>query len=208
MRDVLILEDVPSTRAWLCAIVAEAFPAANVAEASTVRGAIALCQAQTFDLALVDLHLPDGLGVTLIECLKERSPDTRCVVATIYDDDQHLFPALQAGAEGFLLKERSKEELTSALEGIVAGRPPLSPSIARRLLRHFRAAPAPAAASLSPRETDVLSLVGRGLTRKEIASVLEISPHTTHQHIKAVYRKLSVSSRAEAAIEAARRGLV
>ena len=207
----LVVDDLASSRAWLAQGLALAFPGIAIAEAGSLAEA-----ARSIDppppLALIDLGLPDGSGMSLIERLRGRS---MCVVATVFDDDAHLFPALHAGAEGYVLKDQGHEALAEMLRGIAAGRPPLSPSIARRMLRHFApptgAAAAPAAAAesaLTPRETEVLRLTAKGMTRQEVALLLAISTHTVAGYLKDLYRKLSVGNRAEAALEAARRGLV
>jgi DNA-binding NarL/FixJ family response regulator len=128
-----------------------------------------------------------------------------------------LFPALQAGAFGYLLKEQPAETLVAQLLRMAQGEPPLSPPIARRVLSHFaRAEPAQQAqlrqvheeVRLTERETDVLQRVAKGYTMPEIAEQFGLSRHTVADYVKQVYRKLNVSSRAEAALEAARRGLV
>lgn len=211
----LLVEDLADTRRWLRAALAAAFPGIVVSEAATLaEGLLAATPAP--DLALVDLGLPDGSGVQLIEALLRRVPACVCVVVTVFDDDGHLFPALRAGAQGYLLKDQPPLQLAETLRGIVAGQPPLSPSIARRLLGHFRALPAagPALAvpeggeALTARETDVLRLVAKGYTLPQTADALSLSRHTVSGYLKDVYRKLAVSSRAEATIEAARRGLI
>ena len=121
----------------------------------------------------------------------------------------HLFAALKAGAHGYLLKEQTHQELVEHLQGIIQGQPPLSPSVARRILQHFRMRTRPFSRhGLTCRESEVLILLAKGMTCKESASLLGISPHTTADHIKNIYRKLNVNSRAEASLEAARLGLV
>jgi DNA-binding NarL/FixJ family response regulator len=137
------------------------------------------------------------------------------IVTTIYDDDDHLFEAIAAGGQGYLLKDQNPDTLIQYLHRIDQGEPPLSPSIARRILEHFSTARSAATApsprpdeTLTPREMDVLRLLGRGLRVNEAARVLELTPHTVAGYVKNIYRKLNISSRAEAAVEAVRRGLV
>jgi DNA-binding NarL/FixJ family response regulator len=205
----LVVDDLAPSRAWLSRALGLAFPGIAVSEAATLADALAQC-ATPPPLALVDLGLPDGSGVQLIEALARRGAATMCVVATVFDDDAHLFPALRAGARGYVLKDQRPEDLAELLRGIAAGQPPLSASIARRLLSHFQAPPGPTAneASLTARETEVLRLVAKGCTLAEVAAALSLSRHTVSGYLKDVYRKLAIGSRAEAAVEAARRGLV
>ncbi|HSW18844.1 MAG TPA: response regulator transcription factor [Ramlibacter sp.] len=221
MKTALIVEDLPDARQWLGEIACTAFPAIAIELAARMDDALAQVAAGRFDLALVDLGLPDGSGLEVVRALKRTQPDCLAVVVTIYDDDDHLFPALQAGAFGYLLKDQPRDALASQLLRIANGEPPLSPPIARRVLSYLGEqalrSPAPSwpprprgadAARLTERETMVLQRVAKGFTMPEIAQQLGLSRHTIADHVKQIYRKLDVSSRAEAALEAARRGLV
>lgn len=214
---VLILEDLPDTRAWLAAVTAEALGVADPVLAPDLRTArhwLGGLPAGPPPLALVDLGLPDGSGVDFIGELLARDPASTVIVATVYDDDEHLFAAMAAGAQGYLLKDQDAAHLAGRLQALDRGEPAISPQIARRVLEHFRAAAqfrladGEAAVSLTPRETEVLSLIGRGLTLNEAADVLGVSRQTLPGYVKTIYRKLGVSSRAEAAVEAVRRNLV
>jgi DNA-binding NarL/FixJ family response regulator len=215
MMNVLLLEDLPQIRTWLSSLVLQVFPDAQIAEAARVHDALGLVSAIKFDLALVDLGLPDGSGVDVVAALREHQPETQSVVVTIHDDDDHLFPALQAGAFGYILKEQSRELIVEQLQRISQGEPPLSPSIARRVMAYFAAKskPQPASTSAVPivslteRETEVLLRVAKGYTLPEIGLQLSLSRHTIADYVKQIYRKLNVSSRAEAALEAQRMGL-
>lgn len=201
----LIVDDLASSRDWLARAAALAFPGIAVAAAASLAEALPLCDPPP-PLALIDLGLPDGSGVRLIERLHPLG--TLCVVATVFDDDAHLFPALHAGAQGYVLKDQTPEALAAMLAGIADGRPPLSPSIARRLLRHFQAPAGADATALTARESEVLRLVAKGLSVADVAELLGLSRHTIAGYLKDIYRKLSVGSRAEATIEAVRRGLI
>ncbi len=213
MQHALIVEDLPHVRSWLSEVVQAAFPDIRLYAAAGHDEAMALLGGQAFDLALVDLVLPDGSGIAVVRALRERQPAALPVVVTIYDGDDHIFPALQAGAFGYLLKEQPREVLAAQLRRMAQGEPPLSPAVARRVLAHFAAA-APAGRDacggvvLTARETEVLQRIAKGYTQAEIALQLGLSRHTVADHVKKVYRKLNVSSRAEATLEAARRGLV
>lgn len=209
MRYGLVLEDLPDSRAWLVDVMRQAFPDIEVHEAATLAEARAAVMEQRPDIALIDLNLPDGFGVSLISELNHLSPDIFTVVATIYDDDQHVFPALRAGAHGYLLKEQSREVLSNLLKGIVSGEPPLSPAIARKMLRFFSPQPIEArAVDLTPREQEVLRLIAKGFKLADVARILEISRHTVADYVKNLYRKLNITTRAEATLEATRRGIV
>lgn len=217
MKTALVLEDLPDIRLWLCDTLAQAFPLARISSASRVDEALYAMQSQSFDLALIDLGLPDGAGLEVIRRLRDMQPQAISVVVTIFDDDAHLFPALQAGAFGYLLKEQPQEVLVSQLMRITQGEPPLSPPIARRVLAYFAQAHNRRLQSftaledqiaLTERENDVLLRVSKGFTLPEIGKLLNISRHTVADHVKQIYRKLGVSSRAEAALEAVRRGIV
>ncbi len=213
MNNILLLEDIPEIRAWLKALVKQIFANAQITECSRVQDALKQVQTQRFTLALLDLGLPDGSGVDVVSALREQQPEVQSVIVTIHDDDEHLFPALQAGAFGYLLKEQSRELLVEQLQRISQGEPPLSPSIARKVIAYFTAQRRPQAAallhevSLTDRETEVLLRVAKGFTLPEIGVQLGLSRHTIADYVKQIYRKLNVSSRAEAALEAQRLGL-
>ncbi len=216
MNNILLLEDLPEIRAWLKVLILQVFPQSHIQEAARVHDALELVTAIKFDLALIDLGLPDGSGVSVVGALRDSQPDCQSVVVTIHDDDDHLFPALQAGAFGYLLKEQARELIAEQLKRMRGGEPPLSPSIARRVIAHFAAqakVKAPQRAhsmphvQLTDRENEVLLRVAKGYTLPEIGVQLGLSRHTIADYVKQIYRKLNVSSRAEAALEAQRLGL-
>ena len=213
MKTILLLEDLPEIRAWLRKLVLQVFPGAAISESARVHDAVELVKSTKFDLALVDLGLPDGSGVAVVTRLRDTQPETQSVVVTIHDDDEHLFPALQAGAFGYILKEQAGELIVEQLQRIAQGEPPLSPSIARRVMAYFTEKAKPQAAnpmphvSLTDRESEVLLRVAKGYTLPEIGVQLGLSRHTIADYVKQIYRKLNVSSRAEAALEAQRLGL-
>ncbi len=243
---VLIVEDNPVARSFLCRVVRESFSDTIVitetGDLESARRQVGLAELQRgtapadpFKLVLVDLELPDGNGMELLAELA-RYPATK-IVTTLYSDDDHLFPALQCGADGYLLKEDRFEVLVEELQKIVRGQPPLSPAIARRLLNHFRQGPGGMTGlteshltgasdfqssrpvpqgrgapldheRLTPRESEVLTYLSKGFTIKEIANLMGIKWFTVNDHIKSIYKKLNVSSRAEAAVLASKQGLV
>jgi DNA-binding NarL/FixJ family response regulator len=216
MKQILLLEDLPEIRAWLKTLALQVFPGSQISECARIHDALQLVSAMRFDVAMLDLGLPDGSGVEVVQALREKQPDVQSVVVTIHDDDEHLFPALQAGAFGYLLKEQSREQLAEQLHRISQGEPPLSPSIARRVIQYFTAQArlqpiqpdtVTPHVQLTDRENEVLLRVAKGFTLPEIGQQLNLSRHTIADYVKQIYRKLNVSSRAEAALEAQRLGL-
>ena len=209
VQTALVVDDLAASRNWLSAALVIAFPDIAISTADSIAGAQSII-APPPQLALIDLGLPDGSGVRLIEQLHMLG--CCCIVATVFDDDAHLFPALRAGAQGYVLKDQSQQQLADMLRGIGNGEPALSPSIARRLLKHFQptlpAQPSAPAAELTCRETEVLRLIAKGHTNAEVARLLELSAHTVSGYLKDIYRKLRVNNRASAAVEAVRLGLV
>jgi DNA-binding NarL/FixJ family response regulator len=214
IEQILILEDQPVMREFLIKAAQGAFPDARVTEAATVAEARASISEQPYSLALLDISLPDGNGIVLVPLIRKQHPNCKLVMCTIFDDDEHVFAALRAGAQGYLLKEHPLEELIEQLGQIFSGRPPLSPLIASRILDYFhQALDEPVDRGVEPchltdREQEVLTLVAKGLTRNEVAQLLGIGAYTVADYIKSIYRKLDVSSRAEATLEALRMGLI
>lgn len=208
MKRILLVEDVASCRIWLRDILRAAFDSPDITEACNLRAAMAALQ-ETFDLVLLDLYLPDGDGLDFLRQLRARDDHTLCVVTTAFGDDGHIVGALACGADGYLLKDQSPELVTRQLRQIDLGLPALSPPVARRIMEHFRLT-GPVTMTehnLTPRERDVLALIGRGLRNGEVARELGLSENTVAGYIKSVYRKLGISSRAEAAWHSTRLGL-
>ena len=214
MTQILILEDVAEACAWMKLQAAQVFADAVFLEASRVNAALAIIEKSPIDFALIDLGLPDGSGVDAVAALRNAQPRAQSVVITIHDDDDHLFPALQAGAFGYLLKDQPSAVIVDQLRRMSQGEPPLSPAIARRVMAHFASRSSQRESSqnqervvLSDRENEVLLWVAKGFTLPEIGVQLKLSRHTVSDYVKQIYRKLNVSSRAEAALEAQRLGL-
>ncbi|MGI3164798.1 LuxR C-terminal-related transcriptional regulator [Pseudooceanicola sp. 200-1SW] len=210
IRHILILEDQAETRASLVALVAGCFPQAQISEAATLHAARAHLWNKPVDLALVDLNLPDGEGYSILRLCAEERPETLCVVTTVMATDAAVVNALAAGASGYLLKTDAPALWQFHLRQIVQGVPVLSPAIARRMMEHFRrTAPVfEADERLTARETEVLSLIARGMRIPEVARQIGVADSTVATHIKNMYRKLGISNRAEAATHAARLGLL
>ncbi len=210
MKQGIIIEDLPDAQLWLSQALTTAFPDINITMVNCIEDAKNRINEHKHDIALVDIHLPDGSGLDVIRHLSDRSPSTYAVVTTIYDDDQYLFPALRAGAKGYLLKEQSQESLSTHLHNILNGHPPLSPSISQRLLNYFsvEANPTDDIQLLTNRERDVLVLIAKGYALTEAAEALHITRNTIATHVKNIYGKLDISNRAEATLIATRTGLI
>jgi DNA-binding NarL/FixJ family response regulator len=163
------------------------------------------------DILVADLGLPDMSGVEVIKHCKNMQPSTEIMVCTIFEDDEHLFTSLQSGANAYLLKSDIEHAFLDSLNQLLAGGAPMSPSIARRVLKQLQQPIKKTTAGdsntqvpplLTHKELDVLNLLMRGFKYSEIAATLPCSPHTVNTHIKSIYKKLQVSSKTEAVFEA------
>ena len=209
MQNILIVEDLPEVIHWMSQIIGDVYPDSKLSSARSIDAAKKQIAQNRFDLALLDLGLPDGCGTDLIALLKSANPSALCVVLTIFDDASHLFGALKAGADGYLIKSGEDPEIQSALLGIAQGRPPLSASIATQILAHFHVPQAACEAiNLTPREEEMLILISNGYSTREAANCLGISANTAAGYLKATYQKLQVCNRAEATLRAVQLGLV
>jgi len=166
------------------------------------------------DVLLVDLGLPDLSGIEVIQYAAKTYPNLDIMVITIYDDQQQVLNCIKSGATGYMLKDSLDHEFISAIKQLRMGGSPISPLIARLLLRKLcpptlvKPEWDDEQPKLSPRESEILTLLAKGLSYVEIACLLEISPHTVTATIKNIYRKLAVHSRGEAVYEASRMGLI
>lgn len=152
------------------------------------------------DVVIMDIHLPGMTGTEAVRILKEQMPDLQITMCTVYEDDEHIFNALKAGANGYLLKRTSPEKLLEALHDLHAGGSPMNGEIARRVVASFqkKIVPAPELATLTNREKEILDLLAKGYLYKEIATELFISIETVKRHIHNIYEKLHVQTRTEA----------
>ena len=213
---VLLIEDDAPIRGRLAAALSEhgIFDVVQAPDLATAREAIA---AEMPDLIVSDLKLPDGIAIGLLAEVREKSPSVEILVITILGDEATIVAAIAAGASGYLLKDALPEDIHKAATEVMAGGSPISPSIARFILRRAGEIgsvlvaplqPAVEVPHLTPRELEILWGIAKGLTYNEIASLLEMSPNTVPTHIKAIYRKLQVGTRGEAVYEAIQQGLI
>jgi DNA-binding NarL/FixJ family response regulator len=214
---ILVVDDDVAFRESVCAAIARDDTMTLASQAGSVAGAREAIQRGNFDVALVDLGLPDGNGIELIREIARTRPETDVMVVTVFGDEAHVLASIEAGATGYLLKRSLNDTLGATVRELRAGGSPISPVIARQLLQRFKQGSPepsqPAAAvvddsGLSEREREVLLFIAKGFTVGEIANMLHLSAHTVATHVKHIYRKLAVHSRTEAVFEAGRMGLL
>jgi DNA-binding NarL/FixJ family response regulator len=214
MATVMVVEDDPVFLNRFCRIIAsdaELALFAAVPDCASARQALAKAAP---DVLLTDLGLADGSGIEIIRETSRRYPDTDIMVVTVFGDEEHVLAAIEAGATGYILKDSMPEAFVALIKQLRAGGSPISPVIARQLLKRFMLPAAPdsvrpvADAGLSARESEVLSLIAKGFSFAEIARLLGVSPHTVTTHVKKIYQKLAVHSRGEAVYEAGKMGLI
>ncbi|MFZ5539734.1 MAG: response regulator [Pseudomonadota bacterium] len=209
---VAIVEDDDDTRARLAQSVAAHAGLRLVGQYSQGCEAIAGLAESTPDVLLVDLQLPDISGLDVIRQVSARHPTCEVLVISVFGDEEHVLAALEAGARGYLLKGTLTRDIALDIHELRNGGSPLSPIIARQVLKRLCPEPAPRAHdaddALTPRETEILRLIARGFSYAETAALLNISGGTVHTHLKRIYRKLAVHSKTEAMFEADQRRLL
>jgi DNA-binding NarL/FixJ family response regulator len=198
---VCIIEDDAPAREILANWIRRAEGFRCVGEHGSAESALTGLPQEKPGVVLADINLPGLNGIECVRRLKPVLPDTQFVMLTVYEDADHIFDALKAGASGYLLKQTPRGELLAALKQVHAGGSPMTSNIARKVVQSFQqpvpAAPADAA-ELSAREREVLDLLARGYLYKEIAETLSISLPTVNTYIRRIYEKLHVRSRAQA----------
>jgi DNA-binding NarL/FixJ family response regulator len=198
--EVSIIEDDVPAREILAGWIRSADGFRCVSEYDDAESTLAHLPQEKPSVVLVDINLPGMNGIECVRRLKPRLPNTQFVMVTVYEDANHIFNALSAGASGYLLKQMRRNDLLAALKEVHAGGSPMSSQIARRVVQSFQRAGIESGDSddLSPRESEVLELLARGYLYKEIAIVLQISVETVNTYIRRIYEKLHVRSRAQA----------
>jgi DNA-binding NarL/FixJ family response regulator len=212
--EVAIVEDDTALRERYADLITSAADTHVAWAAGSVAEALRKLEAVAPDALLVDLGLPDGSGLAVINLAKKRYPGCEVMVVSVFGDEENVVAAIRAGASGYLLKDALADSFLNTIRELIAGGSPISPSIARILLNRARAPHEPqgsaeaAEGNLAERELEILGLVAKGFNFPEISRLLGISNNTVKTHIYRIYRKLSVHSRGEAVFEAKKLGLL
>ncbi len=197
---VVIVEDDPDIRQSFEIIVGGAPGFDCVQSYVNAEDAVEGIPALGPDVVIMDIHLPGMSGIEAVKMLRAQMPGLQIAMCTVYEDDEHIFNALKAGASGYLLKRTSPEKLLEALYDLYQGGSPMSGEIARRVVESFqrKTVPSPELTVLTAREKEILTLLAKGHLYKEIAAELYISIETVKRHIHNIYEKLHVQTRTEA----------
>lgn len=199
---VLCVDDHPIVREGIAAIIASQDDIVTVGEASNGVTAIEQYRQLRPDVVVMDLRMPGMGGVEATAQIKRQFPSARIIVLTTYEGDEDIHRALEAGAQGYLLKDAVRRELLNTIREVYAGQRHISPAMAARLAEHTPRV------ALSPRELEVLHSVAKGLRNKEIGAKLSIAEDTVKIHIKNIFGKLEVIDRTEAVVTASQRGFI
>jgi len=209
---VLLVDDDDLMRAGLRSVLTSDETIEVVGEAGDGRDAVRAIRERNPDLVLMDIRMPHLDGIAATREVLAASPEVKVVVLTTFEQDDYIFDALNAGASGFLLKRTKPEDLIAAIHTVAAGDALLSPSVTRRVIDQMAAQPVPVSAgsrldALTPRELEVLELVARGLSNREIAERFVIEESTVKTHVKRILMKLGLRDRVQAVIFAYENGL-
>jgi DNA-binding NarL/FixJ family response regulator len=204
---VAIIEDDLTAREGLAYLVKGVPGFTVVGEYESVEDAMETIAGESPDVLLLDIGLPGRSGTDALPGIRRILPNTQCLILTVFADDEHVYRALCNGAHGYLLKDTPADGLLQAIRDVAAGGSPISPAIARRILRSFGLTPvSPVDTGLSPREREVLGLLAEGYSYLATAGRLDLSIDTVRSHVRNIYEKLHVHSRAEAVLKAMRAG--
>ncbi len=213
MTQVLIVDDDDLMRAGLVELLANDPTIEIVGQAADGREAVAQTRKLAPDVVLMDIRMPDVDGITATRELSRATPTTRVLILTTFEQDDYIFGALRSGASGFLLKRTRPEDLIDAVHTIAAGDSLLSPSVTRRVIDRMAQQPTPDLTSqakldgLTSREREVLELIARGMSNREIATALVVEESTIRTHVKRILMKLDLRDRVQAVIFAYETGL-
>ncbi len=199
---LIVVDDHPTFRMGLAALVESQPDMTVVAEAGGGQAALELFRQKKPDVVLMDLRMPDLGGVETILALLKDFPAAKVIVVTTYDLDEDIYRAIQAGAKSYLLKDMPREQVITTIREVHAGKHKLPPNVLNRLQQRAQRE------DLTEREMEIIQLVVKGRSNKEISSALFISEDTVKYHLKTLFTKLDAQDRTEAAISAIRHGIV
>lgn len=199
---LFIADDHPPLRAGLASMFQSDPDFTVIGDAGSGRETLEALDKVRADVIIMDLRMPDGDGLQTLRALRKREPGVKVLILTTYDCEEDIFHSLESGARGYLLKDATREEMLEAVRRIHEGQRCLPPAIAARLAERLTRP------GLSPREMDVLRLMAKGRSNKEIATAMFVSEETVKSHLKSLFQKLSVHDRVEATAVALQRGLI
>ena len=198
---VSVVEDIPELRNGLVSLLEWDDRFEAVSSHSDAESAIGHIIAMEPDIVVMDINLPGMNGIECLKKIKKDCPHTQFIMFTIYEDDEHLFDALEAGASGYVLKKASQQKILDSLEELYNGGAPMSTSIARKVINRLKKPETNDFLNITEREKEILTLLGKGLLYKEIAEQLHITTGTVKQHLHKIYEKLHVQNRTEAILK-------
>jgi DNA-binding NarL/FixJ family response regulator len=216
---VLIVDDHRLFREGLTTLLKDTDEIAVIGDAHNGKDALLQVQGLKPDVVLMDLEMPELNGVEATRLISHKFPDTKILALTSYEDDEHIYSAMAAGASGYVVKRVNRDELVKIIKSVHKGEVLLSPFLANIILKKMPGVAREGSESeeghqatygipLNPREKRILKLIAQGYTNEQIAKTIYISRDTVKAYLKSIYKKLQVKSRTEAAVEALRRGIV
>lgn len=207
---VVLADDHAVVRKGIRDFLEEAGDIEVIAEAGDGEAVKGLIQSLLPDVAVLDVRMPGATGIDVARWIREQGLSVRVLILTAYDDDPFVIAALQAGANGYLLKNAEADEMTAAVRAVYTGQPTLDPGVAHKLMVYLagQSQPSPAVEPVTEREREVLQLVASGLTNRAIGLKLSISDRTVQGHLASIYAKLQVNSRTEAVTRALNLGII
>lgn len=199
---ILIVDDHPVIQAGLMSMLATHPEVTVMGSASSGEEALARMDEDMPDIVLLDLRMPGMTGIDVLRAMREKKASARAIILTSFETDENIYRAIQVGAQGYLLKDTSQSEMLQAIATVHAGRKYITAQMAARLAERMMRS------SLTPRELEILNMLAKGLTNKQIGRVLEISENTVRNHVNSIFEKLEVADRTEAVAVGFQQGII
>ena len=208
-ENILLIEDQPQFVVWASPLLNEIFPGHRIVHADSLQKTERILKQEHFSIIFIDINLPDGNGLSLLTQLKNFNPDARCIISSSHQDQDTILHAIQSGADGYIIKNGDVDNFKSILKKIKKGEPALSAPVSHTLIDYIQNVNTEdTATNLTIRQTEILVMLAKGTSTKDIATCLKLSIHTVTDHIKNMYKRLGIKSRAEAAVMATRMKLL